>query len=41
MFKNKNNLAIAVAVLLAVCLYTKMNGEKQETYKPSGCGCGM
>jgi len=41
MFKNKNNLAIAVAALLAVCLYMKMGNKKQESYKPSGCGCGM
>ena len=42
MFKNKNNLALAAAALLAVCLYMKMGNKTHESYKPSGgCGCGM
>ena len=41
MFNNKNNITIIIAAILAVCLYTNMNNKKQESYKPSGCGCGM
>ena len=38
MFKNKNNLALVAAALVAVCLFMKMKNGK-ESYK-GGCGCG-
>ena len=40
MFKNKNNLAIVAAALLAICLYTQINGKTREPFKSAGCGCG-